>query len=118
MSKCPNETYKYILNNTCIYSCPNDYIVYNEECISKVIEQDILISNFKNKILSNIAINLNSTQVINGTNFIGIALSSDNINPEEQIKNGISAIDLGNCTQIIKEYYNISKERKFNGIKH
>ncbi|MBQ9234070.1 MAG: hypothetical protein IJ167_08575, partial [Lachnospiraceae bacterium] len=31
------------------------------------------------------------------------------MNPEEQIKNGISAIDLGNCTEIIKEYYNISK---------
>jgi len=36
-------------------------------------------------------------------------LSSNNMNPEEQIKNGISAIDLGNCTEIIKEYYNISK---------
>ena len=31
------------------------------------------------------------------------------MNSEEQINNGISAIDLGNCTQIIKEYYNISK---------
>ena len=29
--------------------------------------------------------------------------------PDEQIKYGISAIDLGNCTEIIKEYYNISK---------
>ena len=28
---------------------------------------------------------------------------------DEQIKNGISSIDLGNCTEIIKEYYNISK---------
>ena len=31
------------------------------------------------------------------------------MNPEDQIKNGISAVDLGNCTEIIKEYYNISK---------
>ena len=29
--------------------------------------------------------------------------------PEEQIKKGISAIDLGECTQIIKGYYNISE---------
>ena len=52
---------------------------------------------------------MNTTHCINGTNFIGMALSSDNMDPEEQIKNGISAIDLGNCTEIIKEYYNISK---------
>ena len=72
-------------------------------------EQEILISEFKYKIFSNLKVYMNSIQVINGTNFIGIALSSNNINPEEQIKNGISAIDLGNCTQIIKEYYNISQ---------
>ena len=31
------------------------------------------------------------------------------MNPEEQIKKGISAVELGNCTKEIKEYYNISK---------
>ena len=30
------------------------------------------------------------------------------MDPKEQIKNGISAVDLGNCTQAIKDYYNIS----------
>ena len=63
----------------------------------------------KNKILSNISSYVNSTQVINGTNFIGIASFSNNMTLDEQIKNGISAVDLGNCTEIIKEYYNISK---------
>ena len=38
-----------------------------------------------------------------------MVLSSDDMNPKEQIKKGISAIDLGNCTEQIKEYYNISK---------
>ena len=32
------------------------------------------------------------------------------MNPEEQLKKGISAVDLGNCTQVIKDYYNISQE--------
>ena len=32
------------------------------------------------------------------------------MNSEEQLKNGISAVDLGNCTNVIKEYYNISQE--------
>ena len=33
--------------------------------------------------------------------------------PEEQIKKGISAVDLGDCTQIIKQYYNISDNESF-----
>ena len=32
---------------------------------------------------------------------------------EEQIKKGISAVDLGDCTQIIKQYYNISDNESF-----
>ena len=103
---CPNGTYSYSLNNSCIENCPNYYIIYNDECIP---EQNIILSDFKNKILSNIYSYINSTQLVNGTNFIGLALSSNNMDPGEQIKNGISAIDLGNCTEIIKEYYNISK---------
>ena len=31
------------------------------------------------------------------------------MDPKEQFKKGISAIDLGNCTGVIKEYHNISK---------
>ena len=93
----------------CVTECPNDYIVYNNECISKINEQNILITEFKNKILSNISSYINSSKVINGTNFIATVLSSDNMEPEEQIKNGISAVELGNCTEVIKEYYNISK---------
>ena len=34
------------------------------------------------------------------------------MNPEEQINNGKSAIDLGNCTQAIKSHYNISDDEK------
>ena len=106
---CPNGTYKYLLNNSCIKLCPDDYIIYNDECIKRENEQKAIISEYKNKIFSNITSYINSTKVINGTNFIAAVFSSDNMNPEEQIKNGISAIDLGNCTQKIKEYYNISK---------
>ena len=32
---------------------------------------------------------------------------------EEQIKKGISAVDLGDCTQIIKQFYNISDNESF-----
>ncbi len=32
------------------------------------------------------------------------------MNPEEQFKNGISAVDLGNCTNVLKEHYKIPLE--------
>ena len=37
----------------------------------------------------------------------GSATLTKNTNPKEQLKNGISAIDLGNCTNTIKDHYKI-----------
>ena len=56
---------------------------------------------------------VNSSAVVTGSGFKAIVLSSNDIDPTEQIKKGISAIDLGNCTQIIKDYYNISDNDYF-----
>ena len=55
---------------------------------------------------------VNSSKVFNGSNFLAVVLTSDNMDPEEQLKNGISAVDLGECTQIIKNYYNIYQMMK------
>ena len=104
-----NSKYKYSFNNSCLNFCPDGYIAYNNICILKRDEQEIIISEFKDNFFSNINAYINSIQFINCTNFMGIFINSNNMNPDEQIKKGISAIDLGNCTQIIKEYYNISK---------
>ena len=52
---------------------------------------------------------MNNSSIINGSDFIAVFLTTDKMDPEEQIKKGISAIDLGECTQIIKGYYNISE---------
>ena len=46
------------------------------------------------------------------TNFKAVVLPSDEMKPKEQLKKGISAIDLGNWTEVLKEHYNISKEEK------
>ena len=109
---CPNNTYQFSLNHSCLDSCPNGYekSKTKNECIFKDFDQTISISDFKKQILSNISAFVNSSKVINGSNFLAVVLSSDKMDPEEQLKNGISAIDLGNCTQVLKEYYNISKE--------
>jgi hypothetical protein len=104
---CPNGTYQYSLNNSCLYSCPKDYVINNNECVIKLINNEITIEEFKNQISNNISSYVNSTKIINGSNFLAVVLSSDDINPEQQIKNGISAFDLGNCTNVLKEHYDI-----------
>lgn len=49
--------------------------------------------------------------VFNNSDFIATIISSDDMSPREQLKNGISAIDLGNCTQKFIDYYNISNNK-------
>ena len=78
------------------------------KCIKKSIDKT-LSTEFKNQLSSNITQFVNSSALINGSDFIAVVLDSDEMDPKEQIKKGISAIDLGNCTEQIKEYYNISK---------
>ena len=63
---------------------------------------------FKNQIANNINAFVNSSVLINGSDFIAVISTSDDLNPEEQLKLCISAIYLGNCTEKIKEHYNIS----------
>jgi hypothetical protein len=67
---------------------------------------------FKNQIFNNITKFVNSGKIVNGSDFIATISYSDNMNPEEQIKKGKSAVDLGNCTQTIKKHYNISNDEK------
>ena len=105
---CYNNTFLFSLNNSCIYSCPNNYEANNElnKCELKNLEQASL-EEFKNEIMNNISSFINSTNVINCSDFIAAIYDIDNSNPKEQLKNGISAIDLGNCTNKIKDFYKI-----------
>ena len=121
------DNYSFV-NGNCIYSentikikfeyteniidiCPNNYIMDEvlNICVRKTYDQTSS-KEFKNQILRNVTSFVNSSTLINGSDFIAVVLSSDEIDPKEQIKKGISAIDLGNCTEQIKEYYNISKD--------
>ena len=103
-------TYLFPLNNSFFKSYTNNTEFSKNKYII-TFDNNISIFEFKNKIRNeNIISFVNSSRVINGSDFLAIVLSSHNINPEIQIKNGISAIDLGNCTYVLKEYYNISKE--------
>ena len=112
VSDCPNNTYKFEQNKTCLEYCPSNYEINQEhnECKEKI--EQITQSELKSQIINNISslINtVNSSKMINGSDFIALIMPSD-MNPKEQLKNGISAIDLGNCTDVLKDYYNISKD--------
>ena len=70
----------------------------------------ISLEEFKSDLSNNIKTLLNSSEPFNGSDFMAIVLSSDNFEPKEQLKKGISAVDLGNCIKIIKDHYNISED--------
>ena len=111
VSNYPNETYKFSFNHSCLNNCSNDSQIneLKNESIFKTVEKTT-IDEFKTQILSNISNFVNSSKIINGSNFLAVVLSSDDMKPEDQIKLGISAIDLGNCTEVLKEHYNLSKK--------
>ena len=88
----------------------NEPISSNDGDTFGKLDKEKDINKLKSLILSNITSYVSSYKIFNMSNFIVSVVSSNKIDPEEQIKKGISAYDLGNCTNIIKEYYNISNE--------
>ena len=111
---CPDNTYSFSFNHTCLDTCPKNYEKdeENKKCIVKTIDKLTSINEFKNQIMNNITEFVNSSKIINGSDFIAVISYSDNMNTEEQIKNGKSVVDLGNCTKTIKNHYNISDDEK------
>ena len=111
VTNCPSTFYQYSFNHTCLQSCPINYEVNLEQnkCIIKTFDQTTSSEEFKSQITENITTFMNNSALINGSDFIAVILTSNNMDPKEQIKKGISAIDLGECTQMIKEHYNISE---------
>ena len=111
---CPDNTYSFSFNHTCLDTCPQNYEKdeENKKCIVKTIDTLTSINEFKYQIMNNITEFANSSKIINGSDFIAVISYSDNMNTEEQIKNGKSVVDLGNCTQTIKNHYNISDDEK------
>ena len=110
---CPNGTFLFSSNNTCLDLCPKNYEIEKNKWTIKSYS-NISSSEFKKQILNNITEFVNSFSVINSSYFIAVVLSSDDLeDPKKQLEKGISAIDLGNCTEQIKEYYNISKKKVY-----
>ena len=100
--ECANNYYK-LPNGTYQNNC------YKSEIINEIYTQLPSLKEFQSKLTDNIIIFKNSSTLINGTDFIATIISSNNLDPKDQLNMGISAIDLGSCTQILKEINNISE---------
>ena len=118
-NNCPNE------NINCL-ECPKECVkskeieinvekndsvrIESNECKSESFDKGKSIDELKEIIKSNINSYIGLCKVFNGSNFLASVISSSKITPEEQIKKGISAFDLGNCSNVLKEHHNIPEE--------
>ena len=111
---CPDNTYSFYLNHSCLKTCPKNYGMDKKlkKCVLTYFDISTTKYEFQYNIINNITQFINQSKIINGSDFTAVISYSDDMNPKEQIENGKSAIDLGKCTQSIKSYYNISNNEK------
>ena len=93
-----------------LFESHKEILESNDKCTFESFNQGNNFSDYIEIIKNDIISHSSLCKVINTSNFIISIVSSDKIEPEEQIKKGISAVDLGNCTSVIKEHYNIPIE--------
>ena len=106
---CLNGTYEFIPNVTCVDTCPENYVVNPERtrCIFSGISNSTSSEEFKDLIYQNVSAYADPNTVINSTNFKAQIIAASDIDPVEQIKNGISGLDFGDCIETLKAKYNI-----------
>ena len=109
---CLNNTYEYIPNVTCVDTCPENYVLNPERtrCVFSTFSTVTSPNELHDIIFSNITAFVDSSSVINGSNFKAQIIASSDIDPIEQIKNGISGLDFGDCIDTIKKANNIPED--------
>ena len=104
------ENYDKIKESNINFVIIDSISINNNECSFGVFDKEKNADELEELIMSNITSYTSSCKIYNGTNFIVSVVPSNKIDPKEQINKGISAFDLGNCTNELKEFYNISRE--------
>ena len=106
---CLNNTYEYIPNVTCVDTCPENYEINPERtrCVFSTFTSATSPEDFRDIIFTNISNFVDSDTVINGTNFKAQIMAASEVDPIEQIKQGISGLDFGDCIETLKKQYNI-----------
>ena len=113
VNSCTSTLYRFEFLGKCYIDCPfgtfsNNFLCY--DCLESGKCKEITADDFKNQIIEQITLYLNSPNIINGSNFLAEILSSENINSEEDLQKGISSFDLGNCTNVLKKHYEIPED--------
>ena len=110
---CATTSYPYEYLGRCYNKCPKGTVALKSmcyDCIKLGKCEDIEPTEFKDKVKEQINTYVNSSNVIKGNTFLATVLSSNEINHEELFKKGISSFDLGNCTNVLKEFYDIGNK--------
>lgn len=109
---CPNKTYEFIPNISCVDSCPPYYKINENRtrCVSTLFREEISHSEFREIAFKNIMDFADSENIFNKTEFKAQIISSNDLNPLEQIKKGISGLDLGNCIEVLENQYNTPED--------
>jgi hypothetical protein len=123
-----NINFTFILNNNSIFEnnliiiykisiedayydiCSIELKIKNKDELNKCLLNNLdkdLKEEFIDEIINDVLSHIESPDIINCSDFMEIVFDINYENSKEQLNNGISAIDLGNCTNKIKEFYNI-----------
>ena len=117
-----HDNIKYLYNGRCLAQCPKETSPSKNSNGNFICEKYNSNTNHnsdnENKISTENNIELifdfissnSSSSIISNSEIIQVISTSDKMSIEEQLKTGVSPVDLGECTNSIKEYYNISKE--------
>ena len=119
------DSYPYLIENTkqCVSSCPNDKKLYQnicyEECPEGTKESMNICEEIKitNDVPLNETINIIEDNILDAYNNYSVIHTDnstieiiDTSNPEINNLTNVSRINLGECEQILKSYYNIPSE--------
>ena len=113
VDSCSSTSYPYEYLGKCYNKCPNGTVALNsmcQDCIKLGKCEDIEATEFKNKLEETITSYVDSSSVIKGNDFLAAVLSSNEINHEELFKKGLSSFELGECTDVLKQHYDINNE--------
>ena len=111
---CPENYYIYEKNKTCVNNCPENTTLNSAKtnCIDKIIYTNFSLYSFIESIEKTILSYSSEDGLIIGNNFSMqiYELNDTKIVNENAKEYGLSEIDMGDCSNYLKEYYNISND--------
>ena len=117
-----HDDIKYLYNGRCYAQCPKEtspsknslgiFICekYNSNTNHDLDNENKISTENNIELIFDFISSNSSSSIISNSEIIQVISTSDKMTIEEQLKTGVSPVDLGECTDSIKEFYNISKD--------